>query len=268
MPLLLIAVLAGLLIGLSLGALGGGGSILAVPVLVYLMDQTPVAATTASLLIVGISSAAGAVAAHRHGNVLVGRGFAFALVGTVGAALGATWSVLVDPDLLLASFAVLMLVVAVVMLVRRGRPTGLTRGEEPILTISPHFTCDCPRALKVLVTGVVVGLLTGFLGVGGGFPVVPALVLALALALPQAVGTSLLVIAVNSAAAFAVRIGHGVDIDWMPVVVLTVMAVTGSLLGARVAARVPARTLSAGFAALLLGVAGYTAWQSIPALLA
>ena len=267
MPLL-IAVLAGLLIGLSLGALGGGGSILAVPVLVYLLDQTPVAATTASLLIVGISSAAGAVAAHRRGNVLVGRGFAFALVGTVGAALGATWSVLVDPDVLLASFAVLMLVVATVMLARRGRPAGLSRADEPILTITPHFTCDCPRALKVLVTGIAVGLLTGFLGVGGGFLVVPALVLALSLALPEAVGTSLLVIAVNSAAAFAVRIGHGVDIDWLPVAVLTLMAVAGSLLGARVSARVSSRTLSAGFAALLLGVAGYTAWQSIPALLA
>jgi hypothetical protein len=267
MPLL-IAVLAGLLIGLSLGALGGGGSILAVPVLVYLLDQSPVAATTASLLIVGISAAAGAVAAHRRGNVFLGRGFAFALVGTVGAALGATWSVLVNPDVLLVSFAALMLVVAVVMLARRGRPTADLHVHEPIIEISPHFSCDCPRALKVLVTGLVVGLLTGFLGVGGGFIVVPALVLALSLSLPQAVGTSLLVIAVNSAAAFVVRVGHGVHVDWVPVVVLTAMAVAGSLLGARVATRLPARTLSVGFAVLLLGVACYTAWQSLPALLA
>ena len=265
MPLV-VAVLAGLLIGLSLGALGGGGSILAVPVLVYLLDQTPVAATTASLLIVGISSAAGAVAAHRRGNVYVGRGFAFALVGTVGAALGATWSVLVDPDVLLVSFAVLMLVVALVMLVRRGRSPG-DRPDSPIITVSPHFMCDCPRALKVLVTGLAVGLLTGFLGVGGGFLVVPALVLALSLGLPQAVGTSLLVIAVNSAAAFVVRLGHGVHVDWLPVAVLTAMAVVGSLLGARVASRLPARTLTVGFAVLLLGVAGYTASQSLPALM-
>ena len=92
--------------------------------------------------------------------------------------------------------------------------------------------------------------------------------LALSLALPQAVGTSLLVIAVNSAAAFAVRIGHGVDIDWMPVVRAHRDGGDGKPAGGPVAARVPARTLSAGFAALLLGVAGYTAWQSIPALLA
>ena len=265
MPLV-VAVLAGLLIGLSLGALGGGGSILAVPVLVYLLDQTPVAATTASLLIVGISAAAGAVAAHRRGNVYVGRGLAFALVGTAGAALGATWSVLVDPDLLLVAFAALMLVVAVVMLARSGRPTGDAHVHEPIIAVSPHFVCDCPRALKVLVTGVLVGLLTGFLGVGGGFVVVPALVLALSLSLPQAVGTSLLVIAVNSAAAFVVRLGHGVEVDWLPVAVLTAMAVAGSLLGARAASRLPARTLSLGFAVLLLGVAGYTAAQSLPAL--
>jgi uncharacterized membrane protein YfcA len=261
-----IAVLAGLLIGLSLGALGGGGSILAVPVLVYLLGQSPVAATTASLLIVGISAAAGAVAAHRRGNVLVGRGMAFALVGTIGAALGATWSVLVDPDVLLVSFAALMVVVALVMLLRRGRPGGEGGPDAPIIAVSPRFMCDCPRALKVLVTGLAVGLLTGFLGVGGGFLAVPALVLALSLSLPQAVGTSLLVIAVNSAAAFAVRVGHGIDVDWLPVVVLTALAVVGSLLGARVASRLPARNLSVGFAVLLLGVAGYTAVQSVPAL--
>jgi uncharacterized membrane protein YfcA len=261
-----IAVLAGLLIGLSLGALGGGGSILAVPVLVYLLDQSPVAATTASLLIVGISAATGAVAAHRRGNVFVGRGMAFALIGTLGAALGATWSVLVDPDVLLASFAALMVVVALVMLLRRGRPSGEGLPDAPIISVSPTFMCDCPRALKVLVTGLAVGLLTGFLGVGGGFLAVPALVLALSLSLPQAVGTSLLVIAVNSAAAFVVRIGHGIHVDWLPVVVLTALAVVGSLLGARVASRLPARTLSVGFAVLLLGVAGYTAVQSVPAL--
>jgi uncharacterized membrane protein YfcA len=266
MPLV-IAVLAGLLIGLSLGALGGGGSILAVPVLVYLLDQSPVAATTASLLIVGISAAAGALAAHRRGNVYVGRGFAFALVGTVGAAAGATWSVLVDPDVLLVSFAALMVVVAVVMLLRRGRPAGEDLPDSPIFTVSPTFMCDCPRALKVLVTGLAVGLLTGFLGVGGGFLAVPALVLALSLSLPQAVGTSLLVIAVNSAAAFVVRVGHGIQVDWLPVVALTAFAVVGSLLGARVASRLPARTLAVGFAVLLLGVAGYTASQSLPALI-
>jgi uncharacterized membrane protein YfcA len=269
--MLVVAVLAGLLIGLSLGALGGGGSILAVPALVYLLDQSPVAATTGALLVVGISAATGAVAAWRQGQVYVGRGLVFGLVGTVGAAAGATWSVHVDPDLLLACFAALMLVVAVVMLARQrggARERLSPQIDEPIIQVSPTFFCNCPRALKVLVTALVVGTLTGFLGVGGGFLVVPALVLALALPMPVAVGTSLLVITVNSAAAFAVRLGHGVELDWAVVGLLTAAAVLGSLLGARVAARLDPRTLGLAFSVLLLGVAGYTAWQSLPALLA
>ncbi len=270
--MLLVAAVAGILIGLSLGALGGGGSILAVPVLVYLLDQSPVAATTASLLIVGISSLSGAVAAHRQRNVYVGRGLAFAAVGTVGAALGATWSVHVDPDLLLVVFAALMLVVASVMLVRQVRDPRRTgrsaNADDPIITVRPTFMCNCPRALKFAVTAFAVGLLTGFLGVGGGFLVVPALVLALRLDMPVAVGTSLLVIAVNSAAALVVRLGHGVGVDWLPVAVLTGTAVVGSLVGARVASRIPARALGIAFAVLLVVVAVYTAARSVPALLA
>ncbi len=269
--MLLVAAVAGLLIGLSLGALGGGGSILAVPVLVYLLGQSPVAATTASLLIVGISALTGAFAAHRRRNVYVGRGLAFAAVGTVGAALGATWSVLVDPNLLLVLFAALMLVVAAVMLVRQlrggGGPTRSEPFDEPIVTFRPRFRCDCPRAIRFAVTALAVGVLTGFLGVGGGFLVVPALVLALSLEMPVAVGTSLLVIAVNSAAALVVRLGNGVALDWVPVLILTAGAIVGSLLGARVASRLPARTLGIAFAVLLVAVAVYTGVRSVPALL-
>ncbi len=266
-----VAAAAGLFIGLSLGALGGGGSILAVPVLVYLLGQSPVAATTGSLLIVGISALTGAYAAYRRRNVYVGRGLAFAAVGSAGAVVGARLSVRVGQDLLLVLFAALMLVVAVVMLVRqvRGRrgPERPAEVDDPIVSVRPTFMCDCPRAVKFVVTALVVGLLTGFLGVGGGFLVVPALVLALALEMPVAVGTSLLVIAVNSAAALAVRLGSGVDLDWVPVLVLTGGAVVGSLLGARVASRVPARALGLAFAVLLVAVAGYTAARSVPALL-
>ncbi len=267
--MLVVAVLAGLAIGLSLGALGGGGSILAVPVLVYLLGQSPVAATTGSLLIVGISAATGAVAAHRRGTVYVGRGLAFALVATVGAAVGATWSVAVSPQVLLGAFSVLMLVVAVLMLVRQTRHVrrpGITL-DEPIVTVSPTFMCNCPRAAKVVVTALAVGLLTGFLGVGGGFLVVPALVLALGLAMPTAVGTSLLVIAVTSSVALVVRLGHGVSLDWTAVLLLTAAAVVGSLLGTRVAARVDPRRLGTAFAVLLMVVALYTAARTFGPLL-
>jgi uncharacterized membrane protein YfcA len=261
--MLIVALLAGAGIGLSLGALGSGGSILAVPVLVYLLGQSPLAATTGSLVVVAVAALTGAVLAHRAGHVYVGRGLAFSLLGTGGAALGATWSVHVDPRALMTLFAGLLLVVAATMARRLLRDEGPTRGalevDAPIITVGPRFVCDCPRALKVLVAGVAVGTLTGFLGVGGGFLVVPALVLALGLPMPAAVGTSLLVIAVNSLAAFAVRMAHGVALDWPPLILLTVAAVAGSVAGRRLAGRVDARRLGFGFVALLVAVGGYTA---------
>ena len=272
--MLALALIAGVLVGLSLGALGGGGSILAVPVLVYVLDQTPVAATTGSLLIVGISALSGAVVAWRVGNVYLARGVAFGLLGVAAAAAGATLSVHVDPDLLLALFAVLMLVVAGVMLARqlRGRRPG-RRSEpaphldDPIIRVRPEFMCNCPVAAKVAVTALVVGLMTGFFGVGGGFLVVPALVLALGLPMPVAAGTSLVVITINSAAAFATRVGAGVQVDWVPVLALTAAAIAGSLAGARLAGRLDPRVTGLAFSALLVAVASYTAVQSVPALL-
>ena len=217
---LLLAVAAGALIGLSLGALGGGGSILAVPVLVYALGQSPVQATTGSLVVVGVTALIGAATAHRAGNVLLARGVAFGVVAIGGAAVGAKASVLVSESLLLAAFAVLMLVVGGLMAVRQVRAyraaghrrsdadTGVRhvprpKLDDPIITFSPTFACQCPRALKVLITATVVGLLTGFLGVGGGFLVVPALLLALALPMEYAAGTSLVVITLTSAAALA-----------------------------------------------------------------
>lgn len=260
---LLVAALAGLAIGLSLGALGSGGSILAVPVLVYLLGQSPVAATTGSLVVVAAAAVMGAVLAHRGGHVRVGQGLAFALLGSVGAAVGATWSVHVDPTVLMGSFAVLLLVVAATMIRRLVVPgasrTAALEVDAPIISVQPTFMCDCPRALKMVVAGSAVGLLTGFLGVGGGFLVVPALVLALGLSMPTAVGTSLLVIAVNSLAAFGVRMAHGVTLDWPPLLLLTAMAVTGSIVGRRVAGRVDPHRLGLGFVGLLVVVGGYTA---------
>lgn len=266
-----VAAVAGLLIGLSLGTLGGGGSVLAVPALVYLLGMGPVAATTGSLVVVGVSALAGAVPAYRRGNVRLGRGLAFGLVGTGGAALGAVGSTRVDEDILLVSFAALMLVVAAVMLVKQLRGASVEGGrggaDDPIIRVSPTFMCNCPQALRFAVTALVVGALTGFLGVGGGFLVVPALVLALSLPMPVAAGTSLLVIAVTSAAALVVRVGSGVSLDWPPVLLLTAAAMLGSLAGARVADRLPAHTLSLAFAVLLLAVAGYTGAESLPSLL-
>ena len=275
MTLLVVAGVAGVLIGLSLGALGGGGSILAVPVLVYLLGQSPAQATTGSLVVVGVTALIGAVTAYRAGNVMLGRGVAFGLVAIGGAVVGARASAHVPEPVLLAAFALLMLVVGAVMAVRQIRArrpdtaadrTPSLRVDDPIITFNPTFACQCPRALKVLVSATAVGLLTGFLGVGGGFLVVPALLLALALPMEYAVATSLVVISITSAVALAVRAGSGIQPDWALVLLLTLASAVGGFLGARLALRTDTRRLSGAFTVLVLAVAGYTSVRALPGL--
>ena len=270
--MLALSIPIGLIVGLSLGALGGGGSILTVPALVYLLGQDTHAATTGSLIIVGITAVAGMTAHHREGRVRVAEGMVFGVLGIGGAYVGSLLSASVAPAVLMSAFSLLMLVVAALMLARARRGRGSAPAadlgvvEEPILTFRPSFVCACPRALKVLVTASGVGLLTGFFGVGGGFVVVPALVLALGFTMPVAVGTSLLVIAINSGTSLVARAGGGIDIDWTVVGVFTAAAVIGSLLGARIATRARPEALRIAFAVLIIAVGLYTAARSIPAL--
>ncbi len=271
---LIVAIPVGLLIGLSLGALGGGGSILTVPALVYLLGMDTRAATTGSLIIVGVTALFGMLAHRRDGHVRVLQGVVFGALGAAGAVAGTRLSLAVPPEVLLAGFAVLMLAVAALMLSRRRVPATGGPGvvervplDVPIITFGPRFVCACPRAAKVLVAAVVVGLTTGFFGVGGGFLVVPALVLALDFPMPVAVGTSLLVIAMNSATSLVARAGGGINIDWTIIGVFTAAAVIGSLLGARVATRARPETLRIAFAVLIIGVGLYTAARSFAVLL-
>src|SRR5512135_760386 len=285
--MLAVAVPIGLLIGLSLGTLGGGGSILTVPALVYLLDQEPHAATTASLLIVGITSVAGVLVHARAGRVRGAAGTVFGLVGIGGAYLGSRLSASVDPDVLMVSFAGLMLASAAAMLHhrRRGRgaedrngrddpaPAGAGGSRRPgsgVATLTRVAARpaggrrDPRRAGVVAVTGLAVGLVTGFFGVGGGFVVVPALVLALGFDMPAAVGTSLLVITINSAAALAARLHGGVHLDAGLLAAFTAAAIVGTLAGGRVASRVRPQALATAFAVLLVVLAGYIAARSLP----
>lgn len=281
-----VAVLAGLVIGLALGALGGGGSILAVPVLAFLLGQSAVQATTGSLAVVGLASSVSAYAAWRAGRVLLWRGIGFGLAATGGAAAGAVASSRVPEPVLLVSFAGLVAVVATLMIARQvrdrrsldpdldPRQVGVVRSDvpararfdDPLVRFRPTFLCRCPAALKVLATATAVGLTTGFLGVGGGFLVVPALLLALALPMEHAVGTSLVVITITSAAALAVRAGTGAAPEWALVAVLATASVAGGWLGTRLAGRVAPARLQSAFAGLLVVVAAATAWQAVPAL--
>ncbi|EWT02550.1 membrane protein [Intrasporangium oryzae NRRL B-24470] len=269
--MLLLAIPLGVLIGLSLGALGGGGSILTVPALVYALDQDPRTATTSSLLIVGVTSLIALLPHARARRVRFGQGLLFGALGTAGSFVGSALSSRVAPAVLLTAFSVLMLLVASLMIRRALRPAlpglELDPTVDPMLTLRP-FACACPRVAKVVVTATAVGLLTGFFGVGGGFALVPALVLALGFPMPIAVGTSLLVIAVNSATALAARIGSGgTHLDWALIGTFTVAAVAGSLVGGRIASRANPRHLAMAFSVLLVAVALYTAARSIPALI-
>lgn len=266
--MLALAVPLGLVVGLSLGALGGGGSMLTVPALVYLLGQSPTTATTSSLLIVGTTTLIGMLPHLRAGRVRLGQGIVFGLLGIVGASVGSLLATGVPPTVLLLAFAGLMLVVAGLMThrrraeLRRPEPARTAAREAPILTFSP-FGCDCRRLVLLLLTATGVGLLTGFFGVGGGFAVVPALVLALRLPMPVAVGTSLVVITVNSGTALVSRLGQGLHLDWALIAAFAAAAVVGSLLGSRITSRVDPRRLNLWFTVLLVVVAVYTAVSTL-----
>lgn len=252
----------GLIVGLALGSLGGGGSILTVPALVYLLGQSPQAATTGSLIIVGLTSLAGMVPHRLKGNVRLGQGLVFGALGVVGSFVGARLAAGVAPQVLMSAFAGLMFVVGFLMIRRVVKAGTPARGGTA--SVDPPEPKVRPVRLVLAATGV--GLLTGFFGVGGGFAVVPALVLALGLSMPVAVGTSLLVIAINSATALAFRLGVGVELDWLVIGGFSVFAVIGSLIGARVTQRISARTLTKAFIVMLLIVAVYMAVMNVPAL--
>ncbi len=271
-----LAIVAGLFIGLSLGALGGGGSILAVPALVYLLGQSPHQATTASLLVVGVAAVVGAIAHAGAGRVRLREGAVFGVLGIAGSYAGSRLSAAVPADVLLAGFGVLMLAVAATMLARRPRP-GVTPDsrrasgmpgqpeESPARRAAGTARLRGGRhPLLVAAVATAVGLVTGFFGVGGGFVIVPALVLILGFDMPAAAGTSLVVIAIDSAAALAARASHGgLALDWALIGAFATAAVAGALVGGRLAGRASPQRLSAAFTVLIVIVAGYTLARSL-----
>jgi uncharacterized protein len=236
---LVLALLLSLLIGLSLGLLGGGGSILTVPILVYALGVEAKEAIATSLLVVGVTSVAAVIPHARAGAVRWRTGLIFGAAGMAGAYGAGRVAHFIPAAVLLLAFALMMLVTAVAML--RGR-----RGPE----VEGGETSELP-VLKVLGEGLVVGAVTGLVGAGGGFLVVPALVLLGGLPMHAAVGTSLLVIALKSAAGFVGYLGH-VEIDWSLAGVVSASAVVGSLLGSRLAGRIPQDVLRRGFAWFVL----------------
>jgi uncharacterized membrane protein YfcA len=265
----------GFLIGLSLGALGGGGSIQAVPALVYAAGQDPKAATTTSLVLVTLTAVIGMLPHWRAGRVRFGAGAIFGLAGIGGSLLGSHWNAAVDPDLLLLAFSALMLVAAYAMWRRLDRSAVADAAPRSVgaaaasdidtRRTSESRHVDVTTALKVVVAGSFIGLLTGFFGVGGGFVIVPALVLALGFTMPEAVGTSLLVIAVNSTVALATRLPGG-SIEWAVVVPFTIASLVGVFVGSRLAGTRDPSFLQKWFIGFLVVIAVYTAASSLIAL--
>lgn len=238
----LLAIPFGLAVGLLLGLLGGGGSIVTVPVLVYVLDEPVKRATTEALLIVGITALAGAVAAARAGRVRWRVALTFSAAGAVTAVGGTALNRAASDRAILVGFALLLLVAAAAML-RARRVTTAAEGDEPP-----------PRWPRVATAGGATGVLTGLFGVGGGFAVVPALTLVLRLPMRLAVGTSLVVIALTSTAALAAHLATG-DVDAPLTTVFAGAAVAGTLAGTRLHGRLPDERLRRLFAALLVVVA-------------
>ena len=262
----------GFLIGLSLGALGGGGSILAVPALVYAAGQDAKSATTTSLVLVTITALVGIIPHWRAGRVRFAAGTMFGLAGVGGSLLGSAWNETVDENVLLLAFSVLMLVAAYAMWRRLDtspKPTPQSVGAaahlDEVAPRATHVRIDAATIVKVILAGSFVGLLTGFFGVGGGFVIVPALVLALGFTMPEAVGTSLLVIAVNSTVALTTRLPGG-SIEWNVVLPFTIASLIGVFVGSRLASTRDPSFLQKWFIGFLVVIAIYTAASSIVAL--
>lgn len=236
-------------IGVSLGLLGGGGSILTLPILVYVLGMDAKQAIAMSLLVVGVTSAEAMIPRAHAGRVNARVGLAFGATCMTGAFAGGRLAHFLPSAVLLVSFAIMMLVTGLAML--RGRPA----------IAAPIGTRPWGRILTV---GVAIGLLTGVIGAGGGFVIVPALALLCGLSIPEAIATSLLVIALNSFSGFAGSVGH-VTLDFKVAAIVTTASVIGSIAGALAAGRVPENVLRRAFAWLVLAMAVFMLWRQTSA---
>jgi len=253
---MLLAIAGALAIGLSLGLLGSGGSILTVPVLHYLLQQPEQVAIAGSLLVVGLVATAACIP-YAIAKLVDWRNVLwFGVPGMAGAWVGASLARWIPGTLQLALFAAVMLLAAWRML--RTAPVGPTSTE--------------PQRLAVVAGGTVVGVLSGLVGVGGGFLIVPALVLLAAVPMSNAVGTSLAVIAMNSFTGFGkyllVLDAKGLVLDWSTLLVVALVGVIGSMAGNRVGRRMPQATLRKLFGLFLVAMGLFVAADAVPRLIA
>ena len=253
----IIAYIASVFIGISLGLIGGGGSILTVPVLVYMFGISPLISTSYSLFIVGSTSLVGAYNNYRKGAVKIKTALLFGSTSITTVFLTRKFLIpliprdlfkigqfqITEPLLTMILFAVLMVAASVAMIRSKERKPGC-------------LACDLKgNIIKMLLNGVGIGLTTGILGAGGGFLLIPTLVLVLGMPMKEAIGTSLLIIALNSLIGFAGDIGH-FTIDWIFLLKITAIAMAGILIGGAISKRINAASLKKGFGwfVLVMGI--------------
>jgi len=243
------------LVGLSLGMLGGGGSILTVPIFVYVLGFDPKVAIAMSLPVVGGASLVGAISHWRSGNVKLGTAALFGVIAMVGAYAGARLAVFLTGTVQLAILAVVMVAAAISMF-RSARRDSREGPNTPVSEVRP-------MALGLLFpVAIGVGLLTGIVGIGGGFLIVPALVVLARVPMKQAVGTSLLVIAMNSASGFAGYAGH-VSLPWTFMLTFMAIAAAGILVGTRLIRHVSQAALKQGFSIFLLFIGALILFKNL-----
>ncbi|NOX08806.1 MAG: sulfite exporter TauE/SafE family protein [Gammaproteobacteria bacterium] len=251
-------IIAGLLTGLLLGIFGSGGSIITMPSLLYLLDVEPKAAIAMSLGIVAVTATISALQHWRHGNVDFRITAVFGLFGIIGTYAGALVGVITPVVIQLSVFALVMYVAAWRML----------KPKQPLAAAGISELKDCPDGNcnlqygHIAAHGIGVGILTGIVGVGGGFLIVPALVLLSGLSMKKAIGTSLSIVALKSFAGFAGYAG-AVSIDYSMMAMFTAIAIVGSLIGSQVGDKLPADLLKKGFGRFLVLVASYILIESV-----
>ncbi len=255
----IVGYIASILIGISLGMVGSGGSILTVPVLVYLMGVNPLLATTCSLFIVGTTSLVGGIRAYIKSKVDFKAVTEFGIPSILSIFLTRNYLLPAIPDvvftlgnlpvtkeiLLMVIFAILMLAASITMI----------RNQEPVTKLQAVEKITDQKVLPLMLLGFCIGIVTGLLGAGGGFLIIPTLVLFLKLPMKTAVGTSLLIIAINSLFGFLFSLKQ-FEYNWELIIIFTLLAIAGLFIGSKIAEKVPSPVLKRGFGwfVLVMGI--------------
>lgn len=276
---LLLPIVVGICVGIIVGLLGAGGGILSVPILVYLLGQSPHNAAAGSLLIVGATSLIALIG--RRKEVHWKQGAVFGALSITGSFIGSFLNSLVSPNLLMYLFSALLLIVAGLMFRKAakekneadGNATGRKQqkkspnpdGHNQVCNRPPQGNENSPSSkshlhhwITIIFAAVLIGVLTGFFGVGGGFAVVPALTLIMHFDMKEASATSLLVMVIASLAGLAARMGTAIQIDYLSVLPFAFASMIGGPIGASLTRKTKSTTLTFLFALLLLLVAVYT----------